>query len=66
MEEVWNMRSKTFALIVWAALAGGFMSRNAFAQLETVLDRVRQGADQINANNPTYYLKSAKAVEPNI
>jgi len=39
---------------------------NAFAQLEAVLDKVRQSADQVNANNPTYYLKSAKAVEPNI
>jgi len=60
------MRSKTFAFVVCAALAGGFTSKDAFAQFETVLDRVRQGADQINANNPTYYLKSAKAVEPNI
>jgi hypothetical protein len=39
---------------------------NAFAQLDAVLDKVRQSADQVNANNPTYYLKSAKAVEPNI
>src|SRR4030095_9621794 len=38
----------------------------AFAQFDAVLDKVRQGADQVNANNPTYYLKSAKAVEPNI
>jgi len=41
-------------------------SVDAFAQFDAVLDRVRQGADQVNANNPTYYLKAAKAVEPNI
>jgi len=41
-------------------------STSAFAQFADVLDKVRQSADQVNANNPTYYLKSAKAVEPNI
>ena len=41
-------------------------SANAFAQFADVIDKVRQSADQVNANNPTYYLKSAKAVEPNI
>ena len=43
-----------------------FGSTNAFAQLEDVLGRVRQGAEQVSGNNPTFYLKSAKAVEPNI
>jgi hypothetical protein len=38
----------------------------AFAQLDEVLGKVRQGAEQVSANNPTFYLKSAKAVEPNI
>ena len=38
----------------------------AFAQLEDVLEKVRQGAEQVNRNNPTYYLKSAKAVDANI
>src|SRR5678815_3888602 len=42
------------------------ISVNAFAQLDAILDKVRQSADQVNANNPTYYLKSAKAIEPNI
>jgi hypothetical protein len=35
-------------------------STSAFAQFDAVLDKVRQSTDQ------TYYLKSAKAVEPNI
>ena len=60
------MCSRTFAFAVCLVTATLGTSVNAFAQLGTVLDRVRQGADQVNANNPTYYLKSAKAVEPNI
>ena len=50
------------------ALTGTFLfvSANAYAQLDGVLDKIRNGADQIGANNPTYYLKSAKAVEPNV
>jgi hypothetical protein len=47
-------------------IAVGFMSEHAFAQFDGVLDRVRQGAEQVSGNNPTYYLKSARAVEPNI
>lgn len=57
---------KTFVLVACAAVATVAVSGEAFAQFDTVLDRVRQGADQVNANSPTYYLKSAKAVEPNI
>ena len=56
------MYSRTFLFVCFAVAA----PVQAFGQLDTVLDRVRQGADQINANNPTYYLKSARAVEPNI
>src|SRR5678816_2779278 len=60
------MCSRAFAFAVCLATVAVGTSVNAFAQFDAVLDRVRQGADQVNANNPTYYLKSAKAVEPNI
>ena len=60
------MCSRTFAFAVCLATVTVGTSVNAFAQFDAVLDRVRQGADQVNANNPTYYLKSARAVEPNI
>jgi hypothetical protein len=60
------MCSRTFAFAVCLATVIIGTSVDAFAQFEAVLDRVRQGADQVNANNPTYYLKAAKAVEPNI
>ena len=60
------MCSRAFAFAVCLATVAVGTSVNAFAQFDAVLDRVRQGADQVNANNPTYYLKAAKAVEPNI
>src|SRR5262245_27874768 len=57
------MYSRVFVFVVCVAATA---PSRAFAQFDSVLDRVRQGADQVNANNPTYYLKSARAVEPNI
>ena len=60
------MYSRITAYAVCFAITVIGTSSAAFAQFDSVLDRVRQGADQVNANNPTYYLKSAKAVEPNI
>jgi hypothetical protein len=60
------MCSRTFAFAVGLATAIIGTSVGAFAQFEAVLDSVRRGADQVNANNPTYYLKTARAVEPNI
>ena len=60
------MSSRTFAFAVCLATVTIGASVDAFAQFGTVLDRVRQGADQVNADNPTYYLKAARAVEPNI
>ena len=60
------MCSRAFAFAVCLATVAVGTSVNAFAQFDAVLDRVRQGADQVNANNPSYYLKAAKAVEPNI
>jgi hypothetical protein len=60
------MRSRAFVHVVCLATAIAGTTASVFAQFDAVLDRVRQGADQVNANNPTYYLKSAKAVEPNI
>lgn len=60
------MCSKTFVLALCVAAATACRAREAFAQFDGVLDRVRQGAEQVSGNNPTYYLKSAKAVEPNI
>jgi len=60
------MCSRTFAFAVFLATAMIGTSVDAFGQFDAVLDRVRQGADQVNTNNPTYYLKAAKAVEPNI
>ena len=60
--------AKTIVRVTASVLAAGaiFGSTNAFAQLDEVLGKVRQGAEQVSGNNPTYYLKSAKAVEPNI
>ena len=51
------------SMLLTGAILG---SSVVYAQLGDVLDKVRQGAEQVNANNPTYYLKSAKAVDPNI
>jgi hypothetical protein len=60
-------RSSALRSVAAAGFIGAmFMSGQAFAQFGGVIDRVRQGADQVNGNNPTYYLKSARAVEPNI
>lgn len=58
--------SMSRAAVAALLLAPGLLSVDAFAQFGEVLDRVRQGASQVSGNNPTYYLKSAKAVEPNI
>lgn len=60
------MRSKPFVYALCVAAATLGTAAIGFAQFGAVLDRVRQGADQVNANSPTYYLKSARAVEPNI
>jgi len=62
------LAKKTILRVSASVLVTGviFGSTNAFAQLDEVLGRVRQGAEQVSANNPTFYLKSAKAVEPNI
>jgi hypothetical protein len=60
------MSSRSFAFAVCLVTLTSSTSVNAFAQFGTVLDRVRQGADQVNADNPTYYLKAARAIEPNI
>ena len=54
----------TKIVVLTAALM--FVSANAYAQFDGVLEKIRNSADQISANNPTYYLKSARAVEPNI
>jgi hypothetical protein len=68
MEKTHMPSAKTIARITASVLATGaiFGATNAFAQLDEVLGKVRQGAEQVSGNNPTYYLKSAKAVEPNI
>jgi len=60
--------AKTMLRISASVLFTGaiFSSTNAFAQFDDVLGKVRQGAEQVGGNNPTYYLKSAKAVEPNV
>src|SRR5262245_27191104 len=60
-------RSSAIVLVSTAAFIGAIsISSETFAQFGGVLDRVRQGAEQVSGNNPTYYLKSARAVEPNI
>src|SRR5215510_9499783 len=60
-------RSSAIVLVSTAAFIGAIsISSETFAQFGGVIDRVRQGAEQVNGNNPTYYLKSARAVEPNI
>ena len=51
------------SILVTGALFG---ATNAFAQLDEILGKVRQSAEQVGGSNPTFYLKSAKAVEPNI
>jgi hypothetical protein len=68
MEKTIMPSAKTIVRVAASALAAGaiFSSTNAFAQFDAVLGKVRQGAEQVSGNNPTYYLKSAKAVEPNI
>ena len=58
------MRSRLLVFTIGFGIT--VLSTSASAQFDAVLDKVRQGADQVNANNPTYYLKSARAVEPNI
>jgi hypothetical protein len=58
------MHSRIFIFSIGFGITA--ISTSATAQFDAVLDRVRQGADQVNANNPTYYLKSARAVEANI
>jgi len=61
------MRSRTTIFVLGLATTIAiFTSVEYVAQFGAVLDRVRQGADQVNADNPTYYLKNARAVEPNI
>jgi len=60
------MRSKVFVYALCLVTASLGTAAVAFGQFGAVLDRVRQGADQVNADNPTYHLKSARAVEPNI
>src|SRR5262245_43127603 len=61
------MRSRTTIFVLGLATTIAiFTSVEYVAQFGAVLDRVRQGADQVNADNPTYYLKAARAVEPNI
>jgi hypothetical protein len=68
MEKTNMPSAKTIVRVTASALAAGaiFSSTNAFAQFDAVLGKVRQEAEQVSGNNPTYYLKSAKAVEPNI
>jgi hypothetical protein len=68
MEKTNMPSAKTIVHIAASALTAGaiFGSTNAFAQFGEVLGKVRQGAEQVSGNNPTYYLKSAKAVEPNV
>src|SRR3954471_23001560 len=68
MEKTNMPSAKTIVRITASVFAVGaiFGSTSAFAQFEDVLGKVRQGAEQVSGNNPTYYLKSAKAVEPNI
>ena len=63
-----SRKSKTVIHVaLWLLVAGAiFGSAGAYAQIDDVLGRVRQGAEQVGANNPTFYLKSAKPVEPNI
>jgi hypothetical protein len=63
-----SRKSKTVIhLALWLLVAGAvFGSAGAYAQIDDVLGKVRQGAEQVGANNPTFYLKSAKPVEPNI
>ena len=62
------LTAKTILRVSASLLVAGaiFGSTNAFAQLDDILGKVRQGAEQVSGNNPTFYLKSAKAVEPNI
>ena len=61
-------KKRVVSHFVIAGLVAGVVcaSTNAFAQFDDVLGRVRREADRVNANSPTYYLKSAKAVEPNV
>jgi len=58
-----NITRVSASVLVTVAMFG---STSAFAQLDEVLGKVRAGADAVNASNPTYYLKSARAVDPNI
>src|SRR5882672_3992920 len=68
MEKTKMLTAKTILRISASVLITGtiFGSTNAFAQFDEVLGKVRQGAEQVSGNNPTFYLKSAKAVETNI
>src|SRR5215471_18250507 len=68
MEKTKMLTAKTTLRVSASILVAGaiFGSTNAFAQLDDILGKVRQSAEQVGGNNPTFYLKSAKAVEPNI
>src|SRR6185295_19818422 len=66
--ENWSIsaRRTIFRAVAISVVVAIWSSSNLFAQINEVLGKVRQGAEQISANNPTYYLKSARAVEPNV
>jgi hypothetical protein len=63
-----SKKSRTVERVAACLLVAGGVcgSVGAYAQIDEVLGKVRQGAEQIGGNNPTFYLKSATAVEPNI
>src|SRR4026209_485588 len=63
-----SMKSETVVRVAASVLLAGAIGGSviAYAQFDDVLGKVRQGAEQVGANNPTFYLKSAKPVEPNI
>jgi len=58
MEKTKMLTAKTMLRISASVLLTGaiFGSTNAFAQFEDVLGKVRQGAEQVSGNNPTYYM----------
>ena len=59
-----NIHNATIPRFAAVVLIAGALSTSstAFGQFGEIVDRVRQA----NPNSPTYYLKSAKAVEPNV
>lgn len=63
-----SRKSRTVARVAASLLVAGAICRSvdAYAQFDEVLGKVRQGAEQVSGNNPTFYLKSATAVEPNV